>query len=490
MSHILEFLDLKDVPSTYSGYPSGYVKVNSGASALEFVAEGPFLPLTAGSGNPLSDDLHIENSEYSVLYLAPSGSATNRTTLSYGTALFNVLTAGTGAVTMAFNPGPESASAATMKLFNQTNTSGTKLINMYVGDGTSDVQHAFNLGTGAVELCKEAGSLSVGGGEVVPWLYGQCDTTNAYYYKLVTTGTGGNETFHIRILHSHHNAKTFMGDYIINNNSGAPTIRSMGISGPGATKTDTKVNIEGWTQADNSTEIWIRTEVSYGNFAAQCYKIQTGASLTGSMTPITDFESGPTTTAPSTGTKNIDTDNLPFTFHVAGNVLKAYINDNEVLSGGSAQISTMTEKTTPVSADLLVIEDSAASNAKKKVQISNLPAAAPDPPKTTLVTKTTGDIALEDTWETLVDVSSGPYMLVSVANGSDDAASRKYRITIDGTLVWTGAYIAAQFAVDTGPGSSANPGVLFARSTLKVEGYNPSATNANYQIIYHTLSFS
>jgi hypothetical protein len=39
----------------------------------------------------------------------------------------------------------------------------------------------------------------------------------------------------------------------------------------------------------------------------------------------------------------------------------------------SAEISALTEKTTPVSADLLLIEDSAASNAKKKLQIGNLP---------------------------------------------------------------------------------------------------------------------
>lgn len=39
----------------------------------------------------------------------------------------------------------------------------------------------------------------------------------------------------------------------------------------------------------------------------------------------------------------------------------------------SGEISAVTEKTTPVSGDLLLIEDSAASNAKKKVQIGNLP---------------------------------------------------------------------------------------------------------------------
>lgn len=40
------------------------------------------------------------------------------------------------------------------------------------------------------------------------------------------------------------------------------------------------------------------------------------------------------------------------------------------------EIASLTEKVTPVSSDLLVIEDSAASNAKKKVQIGNLPLGA------------------------------------------------------------------------------------------------------------------
>jgi len=41
----------------------------------------------------------------------------------------------------------------------------------------------------------------------------------------------------------------------------------------------------------------------------------------------------------------------------------------------SAEISTITEKATPIGNDLLVIEDSAAGNAKKRIKISNLPAA-------------------------------------------------------------------------------------------------------------------
>lgn len=52
--------------------------------------------------------------------------------------------------------------------------------------------------------------------------------------------------------------------------------------------------------------------------------------------------------------------------NVAGKDTTA-IHDNE-----SAEISALTEKSTPVAADLVLIEDSAASNAKKKVQVTNL----------------------------------------------------------------------------------------------------------------------
>jgi hypothetical protein len=43
----------------------------------------------------------------------------------------------------------------------------------------------------------------------------------------------------------------------------------------------------------------------------------------------------------------------------------------------SAEISAVAEKVTPVGADVILIEDSAAGNAKKKVQITNLPVGAP-----------------------------------------------------------------------------------------------------------------
>lgn len=51
--------------------------------------------------------------------------------------------------------------------------------------------------------------------------------------------------------------------------------------------------------------------------------------------------------------------------------------DNDAIHDNvAAEISAITEKVTPVSGDLLLIEDSAAGNVKKRVQVGNLPAGA------------------------------------------------------------------------------------------------------------------
>ena len=69
------------------------------------------------------------------------------------------------------------------------------------------------------------------------------------------------------------------------------------------------------------------------------------------------------------------------------------INSNHdpkaIHSNKSAEINGLTEKTTPVSADLLIIEDSAATNAKKKVQIGNLPSGGGSDPWTYYVLTST-----------------------------------------------------------------------------------------------------
>jgi hypothetical protein len=48
------------------------------------------------------------------------------------------------------------------------------------------------------------------------------------------------------------------------------------------------------------------------------------------------------------------------------------VNSNKILSEAAGEINLITSKTTPANADLILIEDSAASNAKKKVTVSSI----------------------------------------------------------------------------------------------------------------------
>ena len=85
-------------------------------------------------------------------------------------------------------------------------------------------------------------------------------------------------------------------------------------------------------------------------------------SLTEKTTPVSADILIIEDSADSNNLKKVQMTNLP------GGADSDAIHDNV-----AGEISTVTEKTTPVSADLLLIEDSAASNVKKSIQIGNLP---------------------------------------------------------------------------------------------------------------------
>ena len=84
--------------------------------------------------------------------------------------------------------------------------------------------------------------------------------------------------------------------------------------------------------------------------------------------------------------------------------------DNDAIHDNvAAEISAVTEKVTPVSADLVIIEDSAAANAKKRVQVGNLPSAGGDVVNTvttTTATETTiATISIADDTVVLIEAS-------------------------------------------------------------------------------------
>jgi len=87
---------------------------------------------------------------------------------------------------------------------------------------------------------------------------------------------------------------------------------------------------------------------------------------------------------------------------VAGTSDPDAIHDNV-----SGEISALTEKATPASADLIIIEDSASSNVKKKVQVGNLPGGSSSP----LTTK--GDVYGYDTDDARVPIGSDGQVLTA-----------------------------------------------------------------------------
>jgi len=81
----------------------------------------------------------------------------------------------------------------------------------------------------------------------------------------------------------------------------------------------------------------------------------------------------------------------------------------------AAEIAAITEKVSPVSADLIIIEDSAAANAKKRVQIGNLPGFGGSD-----ADAIHDNVAAEISALTLVTAAGGDHVLIEDASDSNN----------------------------------------------------------------------
>lgn len=153
---------------------------------------------------------------------------------------------------------------------------------------------------------------------------------------------------------------------------------------------------------------------------------------------------------------------------------------NAIHKNVSAEISTVTEKTTPVAADLLLIEDSAASNAKKKLQVGHLPSS-------TYKQSVFGDIAVDTTststvWADLLSVSittGANFILVRASASLSNSNSSKnmfLRLVIDG--VAKRAALSRTSALDVAEGFSLcwRQAVTAAAHTVKLQWMTDSNT--------------
>lgn len=61
---------------------------------------------------------------------------------------------------------------------------------------------------------------------------------------------------------------------------------------------------------------------------------------------------------------------------VVGTISKGAVFDSVVNAADVGAVNSLTEKVTPVGADLLILADSADSYARKKLQITNLPSGS------------------------------------------------------------------------------------------------------------------
>jgi hypothetical protein len=122
-----------------------------------------YLPLTAGSGYPLTGDLYIENANSPAVYFREGGSATEHTILwDGGNGYFYFQKTAPTAAYIDISAVPtDETSDAKVRLFRSTNTSGTVSLEILQGDGTATVQHNIDAGTGDVSLCQQAGEFSV-----------------------------------------------------------------------------------------------------------------------------------------------------------------------------------------------------------------------------------------------------------------------------------------------------------------------------------------
>jgi hypothetical protein len=152
----------------------------------------------------------------------------------------------------------------------------------------------------------------------------------------------------------------------------------------------------------------------------------------------------------------------------------------------SAEISTITEKTTPVSNDLLVIEDSADSNSKKRLKIGNLPGgvslASAAPVDVTKAAAAVGDGTTAARNNHKHDISTAAPAALAVNNSADEgnatslARSNHQHAVPKGTPVDVGTANAAGAGTDFAAGNHVHAGLT--RGAADFAAFTAKATPA------------
>jgi hypothetical protein len=141
----------------------------------------------------------------------------------------------------------------------------------------------------------------------------------------------------------------------------------------------------------------------------------------------------------------------------------ADITDFSDAAASEIDINGLAEKTTPIAADLLLLSDSAAAHAKKKLQISNLAGCNVEYAESVGEDSHTGDTNWQDKISKTFTATAGDWEIEGFALTSGDDAGKLYglRIDVDGS---------AQYATSTRdlPSKKRADGMWMDRTAKKI----------------------
>jgi hypothetical protein len=485
------------------------------------IGNGPFLPLTGGN---LSGNLYIDTATTPALQVRPSGGAVDRLVISAAAGITSISKYDdTGQTIIRIDPIPsDGTSAALFQLFRTTSTSGTRTLTMYEGDGTATVQHEFNLGTGAVSLCQQAGDLTVGGHlglKSVPtdpgattevrvglgtggsfrvqtdlayldigpqtsaWCHMTTSASSGFYFsnpvrmsQLLTCGDAWGSALWTRgVIKIDNNVWGGMGYmnaapilYLADNNTGALQFL-LGTFSQARTYNFT-IRGTNWYNTRKPWEIICTVQVGTGPGAAELY-----------AEVVAGFPPFDVVSIAKDGSGNeciIFGDESSTVLGYYCNITVPHFTSSGNPGIGAVDDFTLT-RITSVSGYVFYQTDVAISNPHQA-------------PSTTAVTRHGAANAVAGySYYTIVDLSAGPYMVCLIMN-NDSIESMRFRVTCDGTVTWLSPSNILIGQVDTGPGAALNVAPIFARKSLKIEKYNPYSTTKTltHLLVYHTLSFN
>ena len=237
-------------------------------------------------------------------------------------------------------------------------------------------------------------------------------------------------------------------------------------------------------------EVWAKVTASHGQMKLRAMRVY---HWTAEADVITDWEGAATTTAPTDGTEvwNSSTATPQFLFH--GQYNKIEMSGAYVIASSGNQYQWLTEKATPASDDLLLLEDSAASYAKRKVKVSNLGGGAVAPQTTAHTVFTDGYVYnTSGAWQLVTEqTSGGPWLVPWVEVAYASLQNVKVRYTVDGTVVWTSPQYTQVSSGDVflGYGSVEDfIAPLCCRTSFKVEIATNTSGGTRLRVAYQAVS--